>query len=218
MPAALTTVGLGAAKAIPVVGNVLSGGMALNDLLHGRFIDAGLNAVGAIPGVGTGWQLAATLAQAGKSVAGNMWDKAKRAVGDSVKSVGNLAKILNPQAHQPLRAPQYNPQMLQQNIMRPQQVHPQFIQHSPGTVGSLAKLSMLKKADPVSDILTKAVQNRIANNVIDKVIAGSPTSPQSPSSTEEKAIEITSKYPEMTDLLKDERNKAYLERLMKENA
>lgn len=75
-------------------------------------------------------------------------------------------------------------------------------------------VAMQKEADMVTDALANAVKNRLANKVIDKVIA----EPASAEQKEDKQLEIVSKYPEMAALLKDEQNKAYLERLMKENA
>ena len=70
--------------------------------------------------------------------------------------------------------------------------------------------------DLVTDALTAAVRNRLANKAIDAVTlgpkAGDPLNPAG----EDKKLEIISKYPEMAELLKKEENKAYLEKLLKE--
>jgi hypothetical protein len=79
-------------------------------------------------------------------------------------------------------------------------------------VGSLANPTFNKQADVV-DLLSRTLQARVANKMLDKVVE-SGESKKSPSHNKE--IEITSKYPEMANILKNEENKAYLERLLKE--
>jgi hypothetical protein len=72
-----------------------------------------------------------------------------------------------------------------------------------------------KKSDIVTDALARAAQMRIANKVIDSVSSPDKATPQ-PAPEEAKKIEIVSKYPEMAEMLKQEENKAYLEKLLKE--
>ena len=102
---------------------------------------------------------------------------------------------------------------------------------SPGEVGSLSSPNMgegfvdnfkktgelAKKADLVTDALARAAQMRLANKVIDSVSvpqqAHTATSPD-----DSKKIELVSKYPEMAEMLNKEENKAYLEKLLKEQS
>jgi hypothetical protein len=67
----------------------------------------------------------------------------------------------------------------------------------------------------VVDSLARAVQGRLANSVIDE-LTGQPKAEEPKPSAKE--LEISSKYPEMAKLLEDEQNKAYLQRLLKDEA
>jgi hypothetical protein len=67
-----------------------------------------------------------------------------------------------------------------------------------------------KRAD-ITDLVAKAVQQRAINNVLDKVTT--PTQ-ENVSDSERKKVELTSEHPEIANLLKDEHNKAYLEKLL----
>jgi hypothetical protein len=82
-----------------------------------------------------------------------------------------------------------------------------------GDVNSLsdAKLGSLKEAG-VADAVSKAIQTRAINKVLDKAEEEGKTE----SRPSEKEVEITSKYPEMQKMLEDKQNKAYLERLLKD--
>lgn len=72
-----------------------------------------------------------------------------------------------------------------------------------------------KKAD-ISDLMAKAVQQRAINSIIDNTLLSGPKkTPEQPKS--EKELELVAKHPEMNELLKDEQNKAYLEKLLKES-
>jgi hypothetical protein len=86
-----------------------------------------------------------------------------------------------------------------------------------GNVGSLSSPSTLKygseKNAAIIDVLANATKNRVANQLIDKVIA---SKQPEVAEVKEKELEIVSKYPEMAKLLEDEQNKAYLQKLMKE--
>jgi len=93
-------------------------------------------------------------------------------------------------------------------------VHPMFEQRGVASFGQ-DKLGQLKQANIVVDSLANAVRSRMANKVIDKVVA--PTKQEEHQSDHpEKELELTSRYPEMRKLLEDKQNKAYLERLLKE--
>lgn len=65
----------------------------------------------------------------------------------------------------------------------------------------------------VVDIVGKTLQNRVTNEMIDKIVK---KENKNKPETHSKEIEITSKYPEMENILKNKENKAYLERLLKE--
>jgi len=92
---------------------------------------------------------------------------------------------------------------------------PGFFNRSPVDVNSLANpkfASLIGKTAGISDAVAKVINQRVINKVIDKTIedeAGTQSSGR-----RNKEIEITSKYPEMTEILKDEKNKAYLDRLL----
>ena len=82
-----------------------------------------------------------------------------------------------------------------------------------GDVSSLsdAKFGSLKEAG-VADAVSKAIQTRAINKVLDKAEEEGNTE----SRPSEKEVEITSKYPQMQKMLEDKQNKAYLERLLKD--
>jgi hypothetical protein len=75
-------------------------------------------------------------------------------------------------------------------------------------------MDMVKHASGVTELLAKAVQQRAINKAIDK-FQEVPAHDAKEISPEEE-IEITSKYPEVAKLLKDEQNKAYLDRILKD--
>ena len=76
--------------------------------------------------------------------------------------------------------------------------------------------SFAKTADIVTHALTRAVQNRLANKAIDSVLSPGDIPQAAMPTSEDKKLEIVSKYPEMAKLLEKEENKAYLEKLLKE--
>lgn len=92
---------------------------------------------------------------------------------------------------------------------------PGFLNYDPTQVqsfGSYKQGSLLKGADIV-DALSGAVGRRMADKVLNNA-----TGVKKETHHEEhpKALEITSKHPHMTKLLKNKKNKAYLENLLKE--
>ena len=113
--------------------------------------------------------------------------------------------------------------MINVNLAKPKTV----FDISPGEVGSLASPNMgasfvvsfkksaesTKSADMVTEALARAAQMRLANKVIDSVAANPEVHPE-----ESKKIEIVSKYPEMAEMLNKQENKAYLEKLLKEQS
>lgn len=94
---------------------------------------------------------------------------------------------------------------------------PALLDQAPGAVsGFSTKYGELasKQADIISETLLNAAKNRVANKLIDKAI--SKPSEASGEKTESKKLEIVSKHPKIKELLKDEKNKEYLERLISE--
>jgi hypothetical protein len=72
-----------------------------------------------------------------------------------------------------------------------------------------------KKAD-ITDLVSKAMQQRAVNSLIDNALLP-PTKENEKPDTDEKALELVTNHPEMSSLLQDEQNKAYLEKLLKES-
>lgn len=78
----------------------------------------------------------------------------------------------------------------------------------------VAQASYADKIAGLVDTVAGVVRNRAINDIIDKSVGAEEPSTAAPEATE-KEVEITSKYPEMTKLLEDEQNKAYLQKLLK---
>jgi len=78
------------------------------------------------------------------------------------------------------------------------------------TMGEGLKLGAEKQAD-IFDAVGGVALRRTINKALDT--ASAPAKLEAP---HEKELEIVSEYPEMAQLLKDKQNKAYLERLLKE--
>jgi hypothetical protein len=89
---------------------------------------------------------------------------------------------------------------------------PTIFNQSKASVGSLSSPSI--KISGLVDTVAGVVRNRAINNLIDKSVASEDQSEGTPEAAE-KEVEITSKYPEMSKLLEDEQNKAYLQKLLK---
>lgn len=89
---------------------------------------------------------------------------------------------------------------------------PTIFNQSKASVGSLSSPSI--KTSGLVDTVAGVVRNRAINNLIDKSVASEDQAEGTPEAAE-KEVEITSKYPEMSKLLEDEQNKAYLQKLLK---
>jgi len=93
---------------------------------------------------------------------------------------------------------------------------PGFLNNDPTQVQSLGSYkegSLLKGADIV-DALSSAVGRRMADKVLNSAAGPGKASPQH--EEHPKVLEVTSKHPHMTKLLKNKKNKEYLENLLKE--
>jgi hypothetical protein len=78
---------------------------------------------------------------------------------------------------------------------------------------------VFKRAGIMGDV-TNIAKNRIANSVINEVTKTNPLggdiSEHAPAQPSEKEIQLVSEFPEIKEMLKNEENKAYLERLLKD--
>jgi hypothetical protein len=75
----------------------------------------------------------------------------------------------------------------------------------------------------IMDDVTDAARKRVVNSVLNEVTKTNPLGVDSPRQqpiphNTEKEIQLVSEYPEIKEMLKNEENKAYLERLLKEQA
>jgi hypothetical protein len=81
---------------------------------------------------------------------------------------------------------------------------------------------VFKRAGIMDDV-TDAARKRMVNSVLNEVTKTNPLGVDSPRpqpipQNTEKEIQLVSEYPEIKEMLKNEENKAYLERLLKEQA
>jgi hypothetical protein len=93
---------------------------------------------------------------------------------------------------------------------------PGFLDNDPTQVQSWDSYkygSLLKGAD-IMDSLSSAVGRRVADKVLNSAVGASKTEPSH--REHPKTLEITSKHPHMSKLLKNKKNKEYLENLLKE--
>jgi hypothetical protein len=105
----------------------------------------------------------------------------------------------------------------------PSHQKPSYLTPDPGTVSAISSprpyASPIKQASIV-DSFEDAVNRRIANSVLNQVTKtnalGFSIAPEDKPIVEKhpKEVELTSKYPELDELLKDERNKSYLKKLL----
>jgi hypothetical protein len=77
-------------------------------------------------------------------------------------------------------------------------------------VGGLSSIKM----GSISDSLTSAIGRRMADKVLNNAV-GAP-GPEAQPAQDPRALELTSKHPEIAEMLKNEQTKAYLEKLLKE--
>jgi hypothetical protein len=224
MPAAASTAAKGAggfmAKKLPIVGGLVHGGMAVNDALQGDWTGAALNAgagvAGMFPGAGTAamWGLdAANMGRQAVSGLGNMATGAMNTIGKyaPVAMAGLAALSGGGNRNQPQMG--YNPYMRprQQSILNTTTMDP----HSLGAPQMFAEklAAYLQKKAGIGDALTNAASRKVLDSVFD---AATPNPvDRVAQQAKEKEVELTSKYPEIEDMLKDQQNKAYLEKLLK---
>lgn len=71
-----------------------------------------------------------------------------------------------------------------------------------------------KVAEDITGLVAKSLQQRAVNSVIDRVLHKDESPASKP--TQEHELELVSQHPQMKKLLEDEKNKAYLEKLLHE--
>jgi len=232
MPAAASTVAKGAggfvAKKLPIVGGLVHGGMAVNDALNGDWTGAALNAGAGIAGLiphpaatATMWGLdAANAARNLVPAASNMLaNKQQQGVMDTVGKyapvamagmaalgAGNKGNNMSqgyPQGYQP--AGPRPTSLLNTGTMDPHSLA------APRMFEEKLAAYLQKKANIV-DAFAGAAGRKMVDNVLNSAIT--PTENTAEAYAKEKEIELTSKYPEIEEMLKNEQNKAYLEKLL----
>jgi hypothetical protein len=110
----------------------------------------------------------------------------------------------------------------QPQFMPPQQGGRSLLGVNPAGVSTLTSpkigpMNNIKFANAIYDPLIWAARNRVANHVLNEVTKTNPLGMSEATKTTQenpKQLELVSKYPELEELLKDEQNKAYLNKLL----
>jgi hypothetical protein len=230
-------VGAGLLKALPGVGNVFSGGMALNSALHGDFVGAGINAVGAIPGVGNAVSLGAMGAdllmpqswrgninkaikmpyRAAKAVA-SIPGKISGAISGAGHALGSMAPVLLSALSGGARkgpAAQLAPQRTSMLTHGLEGVHSLG---SPRTVTAEYSEKLAGVMDAISDAAKRRVANSVLNEVTNTTPLGTALAAPQQTASDKAKLELTSAHPEISQMLENPQTKAYLERLLQEQA
>jgi len=226
-PSIAGTAGKTVAKYAPVVGGLVHGGLAVNDAMNGDWTGAAMNTgSGIASGLGlTPLSVGLDVANAGRSMVGSAGNWAGNAIGNTVGKYAPLAMAGiaalgggNKARQSPMYALPYNGPRPQSIINPSSDPHslaaPQMFQESlAGTPqpyqGKLA--SYVEKTSGVMDAFAGAAARKAVDNVFNAAVT--PEQP-APAEHKEKELEITSQYPEIAELLKDEQNKAYLQKLL----
>lgn len=85
-----------------------------------------------------------------------------------------------------------------------------LLDYDPSGVGSLSSIKM----GSITDALASAAGRRMADKVLNNAVGVPAQEPVR--HTDPRAIELTSKHPEIAEMLKNEQTKAYLEKLLEE--
>lgn len=226
MVPALAGAGGFAAKKIPVVGGLVHGGLAVNDALQGDWTGAAMNAGAGVlgliphPAAQAGmWGM--DLANVGR-LAGNMMGNA---VGNTVGSIGKYAlpaigALLainsmggNRQQQQMPYPPYPYPYPRPRTILDTTNMDP----HSLGAPQMFHEklAAYIEKKSGIVDAFAGAVGRKAVDSVVNAATASAADAAIA-QKAKEKELELTSKYPEIEQILKNEQNKAYLEKLLKE--
>lgn len=232
IPAAAKAVGGRLLKALPGIGNVISGGAALHSASQGDWAGAGLNAIGAIPGIGNVAQLGAMGADmlmpdswrqnfnSAVTAPYKMYQAAKAVPGQ----VANFAKSVAPAAGAMLMSG-LNKSPVQPTATQSNNV---ALTHNTSGVNSLGapKMAMFglrdKLAGGVMEALTDAAKRRVANSVLNEFTTTNPLGMDLPAQAqkqqEAKKLELVSAHPEIAQMIENPQTKAYLERLLQTSA
>jgi len=219
VPAVAKGVATGAAKYAPVVGGLVHGGFAVNDAMQGDWTGAAMNAgAGLAAGFGAGpLAFGIDVANAGRQAVNG----ASNMIGDAVGTVGKYAPLamaglaaLSGGGNKNQQQMGYNPYTgpRPRSILDTTQMDP----HSLGAPQMFAEklAAYLQKKSGIVDAFAGAAGRKAVDSVLSA--AATPAVDQAAQHAKEKEVELTSKYPEIEHMLKNEQNKAYLEKLLKE--
>lgn len=208
------------AKKLPVIGGVVHGGMALNDARNGDWTGAALNAGAGIAGLiphpaatAAMWGLDA--ANAGRSIGSGV----SNMVGEAAGTVGKYAPLamaglaaLSRGGNRPPQQMMYNPYGPKpRSILDTTQMDPHSLAAPQMFAEKLA--AYLQKKAGIADAVAGAASRKVLDSVFDS--SAHPMVDPVLQQQKEKELELTSKYPEIEQMLKNEQNKAYLEKLLK---
>jgi len=210
------TVASTAAKYAPVVGGLVHGGFAVNDAMNGDWTGAAMNAgAGLAAGFGaTPLAYGIDAINMGRGAVGGM-------VNNTMNTVGKYAPIamaglaaLSGGGNKNQQQMGYNPYTgpRPRSILNTTQMDP----HSLGAPQMFEEklAAYLQKKSGIVDAFAGAAGRKAVDSVLSA--AATPAVDQAAQHAKEKEVELTSKYPEIEHMLKNEQNKAYLEKLLKE--
>lgn len=218
LPAVAGTAAKNVAKYAPGIGGLVHGGFAINDLLHGDWTGAAMNAgaglaagFGATP-IAVGLDVANAGRQAVKGL-GNMATSAMNTVGKYAPAAmagmaalsGGGNKTPQQMGYNPYRGPR------PQNILNTTTMDPHSLAAPQMFAEKLA--AYFQKKAGIGDAIANAASRKMLDSVFDTAAQSVDRVAQQ---AKEKEVELTSKYPEIENMLKDQQNKAYLEKLLKE--
>jgi hypothetical protein len=208
------------AKYAPGIGGLVHGGFAVNDLLHGDWTGAAMNAgAGLAAGFGaTPIAVGLDVANAGRQAVnglGNMATSAMNTVGKyaplamagvAALSGGGNKNQQQQMGYNPYRGPR------PQSILNTTTMDP----HSLGAPQMFTEklAAYLQKKAGIGDAIATAASRKMLDSVFEATTP--PPVDRMAQQAKEKEVELTSKYPEIENMLKDQQNKAYLEKLLKE--
>ena len=214
------------AKKLPIIGGLVHGGLAINDARNGDWTGAGMNAAAGVAGLiphpaatATMWGLDAANAarHIAPTVSNMIANKKQTGIMDTVGKYAPLAMAgmatLGGGGNRPPQQMGYNPYAPRpRSILDTTQMDP----HSLGAPQMFAEklAAHLQKKSGIVDAFAGAAGRKAVDSVLSA--AATPAVDQAAQHAKEKEVELTSKYPEIEHMLKNEQNKAYLEKLLKE--
>lgn len=220
----LASAGGSVVKKLPIVGGLVHGGLAVNDAFKGDWTGAAMNAgAGALgliphPAAQAGmWGLDA--ANLGRQAVGGVSNMVGNAVGSigkyALPAMGALLAINSMSGNKQQQMPYYPyPPQRPRSILDTTNMDP----HSLGAPQMFAEklAAHLRKKAGIVDAFAGAVGRKAVDSVVNAATPTAADVAAAAQKAKEKEVELTSKYPEIEHMLKNEQNKAYLEKLLKE--